>query len=314
MALVRAALHVPARERQRFLSQRAGASPDSCREALAVLAELPPDEFLSLPKARQAQDLTGIELGDYRVGLKIGQGGTAHVYRAMHRASRQVVALKILIPAMGTDPEALLGQLRRQASMLEQVDHPAVVRPIDTGEEGGNAYLAMEYVEGSSLMEAVDELSRRDRGAAPQEGFRQIARWIGQLAHALEAVHRAGILHCDIKPDNVLVGADGTVRLIDFGVALRARESSDTASDDLRGTPGYLSPEQLSATRALATEQTDIYACGAVLKRALAQVPGGADGSLPSALQCTLNKALAPDPKDRHSSARALAEDLQHLH
>lgn len=308
MALVRAALEVPAQERESFLSRRPSAAVDVCQEALAILAELPADEFLCGSESGQTKNLSGTELGDYRVGVQIGQGGTAQVYRAVHRASQQVVALKVLIRPFGTDPAALLGQLRRQAGMLEQVDHPAVVRPIGIGEQDGHAYLALEYVEGSCLVEAVQGLCpSRDN----QDRIRQVVDWIGQLAEVLDAVHRAGILHCDLKPDNVLVGADGTIRLIDFGVALRTRELGDVTPGDLRGTPGYLSPEQLSATRALATEQTDIYACGAVLQRALAEIPGRTGSDLPSALQRALTKALAPDPVDRHPSARALADDLR---
>lgn len=312
MDLVSAALDLPAQQRHDFLAAHGGSDHAVVREAMAVIANPPAEGFLSRPDADGADSLSGQRLGSYRLVEIVGRGGTACVYRAERIGHSEIVAVKVLDSPLGGDVESLRRQLDRHAAVMARIDHPLSVQPIESQVDRGYAYLAMEFVEGRGLLEAAAEL----RSADPVEGVRAIVGWFVQLADRLAAVHAAGVLHCDIKPDNVLVSLDGSVRLVDFGVALLAGESQRSAPQGLRGTPGYLSPEQLRATRALASVQSDLYACGVVLGQALAAigceqpaVPAPWKG-VPISLQRILSRALDPDPARRHSSARELAEEL----
>lgn len=176
----------------------------------------------------------GTEIGGYRVLGPLGQGGMGAVYRAVD-GDGAVVALKLLHPHLGADPDAR-ERLRREVAHLQKVRHPAVARVLDAEIESTEAFIVTELVDGEDLAARV-----RTRGPLPPAELADLAE---QLAGALQVVHRAGVLHRDMTPGNVLVTDRGPV-LIDFGIAQAAEDSRVTSTGLVVGTPGYLSPELL---------------------------------------------------------------------
>lgn len=176
----------------------------------------------------------GTEIGGYRVLGPLGQGGMGAVYRAVD-GDGAVVALKLLHPHLGADPDAR-ERLRREVAHLQKVRHPAVARVLDAEIESTEAFIVTELVDGEDLAARV-----RTRGPLPPTELADLAE---QLSSALQVVHRAGVLHRDMTPGNVLVTDRGPV-LIDFGIAQAAEDSRVTSTGLVVGTPGYLSPELL---------------------------------------------------------------------
>jgi hypothetical protein len=266
----------------------------------------------------------------YELRAVLGEGGMAVVFRARDLRAHQDVALKFMRP-----PQRLLlrhvKRFWREARALSEVRHPHVIELFDFGvdEASGLPFMAMALVEGQSLTERVLEAPLDERGAA---------RVLAAVARALDAAHARGFAHRDLKPDNVMLGADGRVVVLDFGVALALRDTDEriTAPGAVVGTPHYMSPEQ--ARGGGVDARSDLYGLGCILYATLTGRPPFegddprhvmdlhlatpppplptrlVDGATPSVTLLSLAAALlAKDPAARPSSAGAVAEVLEAL-
>ena len=194
--------------------------------------------------------------GRYQVVRKLGAGGMANVYLAEDQELGRRVAIKILNDRHAND-EQFVERFRREAKNAAALSHPNIVSIYDRGEAEGTYYIAMEYLDGRSLKELIVQ-----RGPAPITVSVEYAR---QILSALRFAHRHGIVHRDIKPHNVLVDAEGRVKVTDFGIA-RAGASQMTEAGSIVGTAQYLSPEQARGTDV--DQRSDLYSLGIVLVRA----------------------------------------------
>ncbi|CAM5360660.1 Stk1 family PASTA domain-containing Ser/Thr kinase [Streptomyces tanashiensis] len=191
--------------------------------------------------------------GRYRVDARIAVGGMATVYRAVDTRLDRVLALKVMHPALATDA-AFVERFIREAKSVARLAHPNVVGVFDQGAEGAYVYLAMEYVAGCTLRDVL-----RERGALSPRAALDI---LEPVLAALGAAHRAGFVHRDMKPENVLIGDDGRVKVADFGL-VRAVGSATATTGSVLGTVSYLAPEQIE--HGTADTRADVYACGVVL-------------------------------------------------
>lgn len=195
------------------------------------------------------------KVGGFEILEEIGRGTVGTVYRARQVSLDKEVALKLLNPSFRTNPE-MVEQFKREAKSAAKINHPHVVTAIDAGESDGRSYLAMEYVAGETLKSKVE----RD-GPLEEAELLELARSVTQgLAHA----HSHGLLHRDLKPDNLLLGTSGQIKIADFGLAMPMDDAEVmSAEHKRRGTPYYLSPEQ--ARGESVSEASEIYALGATL-------------------------------------------------
>ncbi|MEM1026207.1 MAG: serine/threonine-protein kinase [Myxococcota bacterium] len=194
------------------------------------------------------------KLGPYDVGPEIGRGGMGEVLKARHRLLERDVALKRLHADHSQDPEELKERFLREGRALAQLRHHNVVAVYDLFERRGELYLAMELVDGVDLATLLRE------GALPID----VACIIGiEVAAALEAAHRMGIVHRDIKAGNVMMSRDGAIKLMDFGIARQAEIEGVTRTGLVMGTPRYLAPELLQGQDA--DPRSDVYGLGALL-------------------------------------------------
>ncbi|MEU8624023.1 Stk1 family PASTA domain-containing Ser/Thr kinase [Streptomyces sp. NPDC048669] len=191
--------------------------------------------------------------GRYRVDARIAVGGMATVYRAMDTRLDRVLALKVMHPALAADA-SFVERFIREAKSVAGLAHPNVVGVFDQGAQGQYVYLAMEYVAGCTLRDVL-----RERGALQPRAALDI---LEPVLAALGAAHRAGFVHRDMKPENVLIGDDGRVKVADFGL-VRAVGTVTNTTGSVLGTVSYLAPEQIE--RGTADTRADVYACGVVL-------------------------------------------------
>ncbi|MFI0236644.1 Stk1 family PASTA domain-containing Ser/Thr kinase [Streptomyces sp. NPDC016845] len=251
--------------------------------------------------------------GRYRIDARIAVGGMATVYRAVDTRLDRVLALKVMHPALATDA-TFVERFIREAKSVARLAHPNVVGVFDQGAEGAYVYLAMEYIAGCTLRDVL-----RDRGALRPRAALDI---LEPVLAALGAAHRAGFVHRDMKPENILIGDDGRVKVADFGL-VRAVDTVTNTTGTLLGTVSYLAPEQIED--GTATPGVDVYACGVVLYEMLtgakphsgdtpAQVlykhlnedvpaPSIAVPGLPAALDTLVATATARDPRVRPQDA-----------
>ena len=260
--------------------------------------------------------------GRYRLTEQIGMGGMAIVYKADDLRTGHKVAVKILRPEFNEDEE-FVSRFKREAEAAATMTHYNIVNMLDVGKDGDSRYLVMEYVQGKTLKESIQE---RGRISAPLACHITI-----RILSALDHAHKRGIVHRDIKPQNILVHNDGHIKVADFGIARMA--SSDTLSrgDTVMGSVHYLSPEQ--ARGGTAGPTSDIYSTGVVLYEMLTgQVPFDGETpvivamkhlrdqpppiqslapDVPPAVAAVCMKALEKDPAMRYQSALEMAQDLQ---
>ncbi|MGZ8867149.1 MAG: serine/threonine-protein kinase [Thermoanaerobaculia bacterium] len=260
--------------------------------------------------------------GRYEIVTALGRGGMGSVYRARDNRSGVDCALKIL-HATVDDPSAAV-RFKREIEILSRIDHPAVVRILDWGVAGDRMYFASELLSGEDLRQ---HLKRRIL-FPPQE----VAEVGARLAHALAVAHSHGVVHRDIKPHNVMICANGTLKLLDFGIARGAGIDLNTVTTSgvMVGTPEYMSPEQFGGGRVDA--RSDIYSLGILLYELTSgEVPFGGDtpvvlgikhqtaqpapirGSRPNVpawLERIILKCLEKDPADRFLTASDLAAEL----
>jgi eukaryotic-like serine/threonine-protein kinase len=260
-------------------------------------------------------------IGRFRLEEVLGAGGMALVYRAVDEHTGAPAAVKLLADNLAAD-ESFRRRFQREARLAARLSHPNVVRVLDAGEYEGRPWLALEYVEGETLAEV---LARRSRLPAAE-----VVALGRQLCAGLEHAHLAGLVHRDVKPANVLVRADGSATIVDFGIA-RAHDSTElTEQGSVVGTASYVAPELL--TGGPVTAAADLYSLGAVLFEAAAGVPVRQAGSLgellargtpppaqrlservddvPRALDEAVAQCLELDPAERPASAREVARLL----
>jgi len=198
----------------------------------------------------------------YRIASLLGQGGMGAVYRAWDTRLNTPVALKEMTSQPGLDPHTL-AQLRQQfqqeATILARLDHPHLVRVTDFFEEAGDAYLVMNFVEGENLAERIER-----EGAQP-EGH--MLEWAGQLLDALGDCHSQGVIHRDVKPQNVIIRSGGRAVLVDFGLVKLWDPRDPRTKTAMRGmgTPEYAPPEQYGSGGTHTGPHSDVYALGATL-------------------------------------------------
>ncbi|GAB3178399.1 Stk1 family PASTA domain-containing Ser/Thr kinase [Streptomyces incanus] len=191
--------------------------------------------------------------GRYRVEARIAVGGMATVYRAVDTRLDRVLALKVMHPALAADG-SFVDRFIREAKSVARLDHPNVVQVFDQGTDRGYVYLAMEYIAGCTLRDVL-----RERGALQPRAALDI---LEPMLAALGAAHRAGFVHRDMKPENVLIGDDGRVKVADFGLVRGVGTVTNTTGTVL-GTVSYLAPEQIES--GTADPRVDVYACGILL-------------------------------------------------
>ncbi|MFF4757463.1 Stk1 family PASTA domain-containing Ser/Thr kinase [Streptomyces sp. NPDC001292] len=191
--------------------------------------------------------------GRYRVDARIAVGGMATVYRALDTRLDRVLALKVMHPTLAADG-SFVERFIREAKSVARLAHPNVVQVFDQGTDGSYVYLAMEYVAGCTLRDVL-----RERGALQPRAALDI---LEPVLAALGAAHRAGFVHRDMKPENVLIGDDGRVKVADFGL-VRSVDTVTNTTGAVLGTVSYLAPEQIE--RGTADPRVDVYACGVVL-------------------------------------------------
>src|SRR5689334_19251818 len=200
----------------------------------------------------------------YELVELVGTGGMSSVYKAHDRLLERNVALKILHPHYGDDEE-YVERFRREARAVAQMSHPNIVTVIDRGEDDGRQYIVFEYVDGENLKELVERT-----GPLPARRAVELAL---EIADALAFAHQHGLVHRDVKPQNVLLTPDGEAKVTDFGIARSLDvEQGVTQTGTVLGTSNYLSPEQASGKPV--TTATDVYSLGVVLYELLtAEVP-----------------------------------------
>ena len=258
----------------------------------------------------------------FQLERKLGQGGMATVYLARDLRLNRPVAIKILHGQYASD-EQFLRRFKHEADAAAQLGHPNIVRVYDVGSEGDLHYIVMEYIAGSDLKEIITL-----EGPLP---VGRTLKMVQQIAEALEAAHASGLVHRDVKPQNVLIDSEDRVHLSDFGIAKSDRSSAYTDPGTTFGTADYLAPEQAQGLGA--TPRSDVYALGVVtyemltgrlpftgdtpLAVAMQHVqappppPRQFNPTIPPQLEAIILGAMAKDPNQRPASARGFAEQLR---
>ena len=268
-------------------------------------------------------------LGDFELVRELGRGGMGIVWEARQLSLDRRVALKLLNAHTASSS---LARFRSEAEAGARIRHPGIAAVYAVGEHDGTAFIAQELVPGNrSLADRIDRL-RRQRQISPRD-YRQIAEVFLAVAHALDAAHRAGVVHRDVKPANILLAPDGQPKLVDFGLARLEGKLSLSRTGTIAGTPFYMSPEQVHGRRTKIGPRTDVYSCGATLYEALTmrrpfegdtgQVvmrkildedppdPRTLRSRVPRDLAVICRKAMEKAPARRYATAAALAEDLR---
>ena len=265
-----------------------------------------------------------LNFGRYEILSELGRGGMGVVYRAHDPQLRREVALKTLPQGAGASPESI-ERLLREARTAATLDHPGIVRIHEVGAVAGMPFFAMEYVRGRTLREVLQGPDR--------PGLRERAGWVLQAAEAVAHAHARRIIHRDLKPANLLLGEDGRVHVMDFGLAKEMEERTRlTTTGQILGTPQYMPPEQIDGDAEKLGPASDVYALGAVLYEALtgraafeatgvaellAKVlsrdpvpPRALDPRIPIDLETVCLRTLQKEPERRYPTARELADDL----
>ncbi len=257
----------------------------------------------------------------YELIEKIAEGGMARVYRGRDLVLKRTIAVKVLKDQM-TGDLAFIRRFEREAQAAAALSHPHIVNIYDVGEQDGIHFMVMEYVEGNNLKEYI-----RQKGRLPVFEAVQITR---QIAEALDQAHGAGMVHRDIKPQNILFSRSGKVKVTDFGIAIAGDGVTVTVGDEIIGSVQYISPEQ--ARGEIACKQSDLYSLGIILyemvtgkvpfsgenpvavamKHIQEQIvpPRQVQSDIPESLEQIILKAVQKDMADRYGSAGEVLEDL----
>lgn len=253
-------------------------------------------------------------IGEYTILSRLGSGGQADVYRAWHPRLKTDVVIKWF--RQDAFPEARSSEIAIAAQTLSTIRHPYLAQVFDVGEEQGRHFIIMEYVSGQTFSAWIRRF---------QPTIHRIAAVLAKAARAVDAVHKQGSLHLDLKPCNILVDEDGNPRVIDFGMARTSGSSSHRSVLLSPGTPEFMSPEQCVGDSSRIGIGSDVYGLGAVLFSALCQRPIRSDEQLslepdwsliqhaPWGLRRICRRALATCPQDRFESAASLAQELERV-
>jgi len=304
----------------------------SCNTALP--ADEVPTEVMPSPvataAAQRATRATGISeltpgailAGRYEIVQILGEGGMGAVYKAKDLEVERVVAVKVIRPELANQPE-ILTRFKRELVLSRQVTHKNVIRIYDLGEADGIKFITMEFVEGQDLRSLT-------RSSEPPE-LAQKAKIAVQVCRALEAAHNEGVVHRDLKPQNIMVENTGRVVVMDFGIAHSMQEASVTSTGMLLGTPAYVSPEQAKGEKI--DPRSDIYSFGIVFYELLTgKVPFESDTvvglllkrfqerpvppmerntEIPQALSDIVLKCLKVAKEDRYQTAQEVERELE---
>ena len=261
----------------------------------------------------------------YEMQQRIGRGGMADVYLARDILLDRLVAIKVLFPEFATDP-AFVERFRREAQSAGNLNHPNIVSVYDWGRSNNTYFMAMEYVPGRTLAEALADVGQINATKAAEVGI--------EVAAALSFAHRNNVVHRDIKPGNILIGSNGQLKVADFGIARAlgsAADSNLTQVGAVMGTAAYLSPEQAQGGQP--DPRSDLYSLGIVLYEMVAgHPPFSGDnpvsiaykqvhdspqplnqiaGDVPRAFEAIVARLLAKDPGTRYPTAEAARDDLR---
>jgi serine/threonine protein kinase len=274
--------------------------------------------------SEQGEGLIGTLLAErYEIIELLGQGGMGAVYKARDTELERLVALKLIRPELASNPE-ILRRFKQELILAREVTHRNVIRIFDLGQAKGIKFITMEYVEGRDLRAVL-----RDRGNIPTDETVEI---IAQVCRALEAAHAAGVVHRDLKPQNIMLDAKDRVYVMDFGIAHSLEAPGMTQTGALMGTPEYMSPEQARATKVDA--RSDLFSLGIIFYEMLTgispykadtalatllkrtqerpQPPADLDPTIPKAISDAVMKCLEIDRDQRYSTATEILEDLGH--
>ncbi len=277
----------------------------------------------TLPPGAEEPESSVPEVAGYKILGVLGEGGMGIVYKARHARLDRFVALKMIRAGAGARPQDL-ARFEAEAKAVAAIEHPNIVRIFEIGEHGGMPYCSLEFLPGGTLSRKI--------GGKPQPA-REAARIVELLARAIAVVHKAGIIHRDLKPANVLLAADETPKITDFGLVKRLEDdSSHTRTGSILGTPSYMSPEQARGETHQIGPAADQYALGAILYELLTgrppfqgvsvldtldQVrksepvpPSQLQPKLPPDLETICLKCLQKDAARRYPDVSALALDL----
>ncbi len=266
-------------------------------------------------------DLTGKTLGQYTISRRLGQGGMATVYLAEQTSIGRQVALKIMPSYFMHDP-TFLERFNQEVKVIARLQHPRILPVYDYGDFEGQPYIVMAYMSGGTLSDRI-----RNDGPMPLD---EVVRLVKQIAEGLDHAHRAGIIHRDFKPSNVLLDNSGNVYLADFGIAKVSESTAQLTGSAIIGTPTYMAPEM--ADQGIVSPSIDIYALGVTIYEMLTgQYPYVGDTplrvmmahvnnpipdvlatrpNLPVGVSEVLRRAMAKNPGARYTTAAELAADL----
>src|SRR5512144_748147 len=260
------------------------------------------------------------KIGRYEIKGELGRGGMATVYRAYDPSFEREVAIKVLPRELMHDPQ-FRDRFRREIKLIASLEHPAIVPVYDVGEEDGVPYFVMRYMPGGSLTQWIDK---------GKFSLEDAARIIERLSSALAYAHKNGLVHRDLKPDNILFDNNGDPFISDFGVAKITDSSTNMTGSGIIGTPAYMSPEQAQGEKV--DNRSDIYGLGVIIFQMLsgqqpynATTPMGVavkhiadpvpeilkvDPSLPASTDVIIKTAMAKNREERYASATDVAHAL----
>ncbi|OGD11930.1 MAG: hypothetical protein A2Y86_00465 [Candidatus Aminicenantes bacterium RBG_13_62_12] len=242
--------------------------------------------FLASPRALA---VGGTFAGRYQVTEELGKGGMGRVYKAFDTEIREHVALKVLNPEIASD-ETIIERFRNELKLARRISHRHVCRMYDLGRAEETTYITMEYVSGEDLKTLLRRIGHLPAGRA--------VRVAEQVAEGLTEAHRAGVVHRDLKPQNIMIDREGNARIMDFGIARALRAKGITDPGMVIGTPDYMAPEQFEGKDA--DERTDIYALGAILYEMLTGGPPF-EGETPLAVAMKHKTEKPPDPRETNA-------------
>lgn len=257
----------------------------------------------------------------YQIHQLIGLGGMANVYKAYDKIQNRYVAIKILKDEY-LDNEDFLRRFKNESKAIAALEHPNIVKIFDMSFHGEFCWIAMEYIDGITLKEYIEQQNILN--------YKEAIHFTVQILLALQHAHNKGIIHRDVKPQNIMLLRDGTIKIMDFGIARFARSESKTLTDKAIGSVHYISPEQ--AKGELINQTTDIYSVGVILFEMLTgSLPFEADNAvsvaikqiesdpirprqinsqIPKALEQIIIKAMMKDKRDRYQSATQMLKDI----
>jgi serine/threonine protein kinase/tetratricopeptide (TPR) repeat protein len=329
---------------ERYPTSAEGSQRDSIIEGTPMTSPDPDDPLLTVEReptaATRAADDTrpmagggtqpgaadappAVEVPGYAFEQVLGRGGMGVVYRARHLALKRTVAIKMVLAGGHAGPHEL-ARFRIEAEAVARLQHPNIVQIHEVGDAGGHPYFALEFVEGGTLA------GRLARGPMPP---REAAALVELLARAMHLAHSRNVIHRDLKPANILLTADGTPKITDFGLARQLdADSGETQAGAVMGTPSYMAPEQASGYAHLAGPAADVYALGAILYACLTGqppfkgktavetldlvrsaeplAPSRLTAGVPLDLETIGLKCLRKQPEERYASAAELADEL----